>query len=289
MNHDLPTAKAELDTSENSKAEFLQQLQGLKLEQAYDAITQRAEAVASVIAKKADSLNHLGLFATFILTVMQIPHVYFSFNADAQQRKFTAWEMIHSVVEKDTSAGLAIALTTLADSCEQLSGLKFKPGKYLPGITLKGNGIPPLGLNFLSNDNCSEVDLRGIELTQANLQKAKFYHVNMVGSNLQESDLSGTEFKNADLKMVNFQRANLRNVSLENIDLSGANLSGANLQAATLKNAKLCSKNEQGNLVCADLRGAKNLTVEQIQAAQGWENAIFDEDFGEKLNNINAS
>ncbi|WP_414564076.1 MULTISPECIES: pentapeptide repeat-containing protein [unclassified Anabaena] len=285
MNSDLPTAKAELDTSEKSKAEFLQQLQGLRLEQAYDAITQKAEAVASVIAKKADSLNHLGLFATFILTVMQIPHVYFSFNAEVQQRKFTAWEMIHYVVEKDTSAGLAIALTTLAESCEQLSGLKFKPGKYLPGIELKGNKTSLLGINLPGNKNCSQVDLRGIELKDANLQSAKFHHVNMVGANLQNSNLSGAKITIANLSKVNLQQTNLSRATLQQVDLSGANLSEADLKEANLKNTQLCTENEKGEFVCADLRGAKNLTVAQIKATKGWENAKFDASFKQELDN----
>ncbi|YAF94800.1 MAG: hypothetical protein AB3A66_19735 [Nodularia sp. CChRGM 3473] len=37
MNRDLPTVKAKLDTSEKSKAEFLQPMQALKIDQAYAA------------------------------------------------------------------------------------------------------------------------------------------------------------------------------------------------------------------------------------------------------------
>jgi hypothetical protein len=37
------------------------------------------------------------------------------------------------------------------------------------------------------------------------------------------------------------------------------------------------------NLTNADLRGVKGLTVEQIQASQNWQYAIYDEDFHKKL------
>ena len=64
------------------------------------------------------------------------------------------------------------------------------------------------------------------------------------------------------------------------LDLSGKNLQGRsfkdqNLEGADFKHANL----NNADLSHANLRNAKNLTVEQVKAANNWDKAAYDPEF----------
>lgn len=92
-----------------------------------------------------------------------------------------------------------------------------------------------------------------------NAQKLHFRYFKFEGAYLFESCFYGaklqrTSFKNAIMRRTNFQNATIRIVCFDNADLGEADF----------KDTEFISV----DLVGADLRGAKNLTVEQLRHAQ---------------------
>lgn len=100
-------------------------------------------------------------------------------------------------------------------------------------------------------------DLRDAQLTQANLTNAS-----LMGANLAEANLQGANLSRADLSCTFAETAQRRCTDLSDANLQNADLSNANLQNANLQNA--------------NLKGATGWTVEQIQAATHWQQAIYD-------------
>jgi BTB/POZ domain-containing protein KCTD9 len=96
---------------------------------------------------------------------------------------------------------------------------------------------------------------------------------------LPYANLTGVNLNNARFCSANLERATLAQASLREAYFISANLSNADLKSADLFNADF----REANLTNADLRGVKGLTVEQIQASQNWQYAIYDEDFQKKL------
>ncbi|MEO0536805.1 MAG: pentapeptide repeat-containing protein [Cyanobacteria bacterium P01_A01_bin.123] len=133
---------------------------------------------------------------------------------------------------------------------------------YLNGATIdehtKIDSKWRLVCNIL-NDPTNNRKLDGIDLCNANLRNA-----NLSDSNLSGANLSGT---------------NLSGVSLNNADLSGASLNNADLVRADLNNTNL----NGADIEFANLRQAKHLELKQIQGAQNWENAIYDDGFCKQL------
>jgi uncharacterized protein YjbI with pentapeptide repeats len=149
------------------------------------------------------------------------------------------------------------------------------------------------------------VNLSGAFLKRVKLQWADFWLADLENANLQEADL-----KNAFLHEVNFENANLGNdtdynpklwgldlahgANLEDAHLSKANLKKSNLKWANLKGAVFSDANfeganlDQANLENtkferANLRGAKNLTVEQLSKVKTLYKAQLDEGLEEEL------
>lgn len=120
------------------------------------------------------------------------------------------------------------------------------------------------GLELLENANLSNANLVGAYLETANLYRANLSEANLVGVNLETSNL---------------YRANLSRADLERTILSKANLERANLSQANLYRAILSEANLKG----AILKGAKNLTPEQVKGAKNWEQATYNLHFREKL------
>ncbi len=89
----------------------------------------------------------------------------------------------------------------------------------------------------------------------------------------------GKEGKQADLREANLQKANLLRANLQEAYLLNANLQEANLLNANLQGAILV----EANLQKANLRGARDLTVAQVQLAYNWDLAIYSNDILKKL------
>jgi uncharacterized protein YjbI with pentapeptide repeats len=117
------------------------------------------------------------------------------------------------------------------------------------------SGADLFGAN-LSRAFLREADLSGARLFGANLSGAHLF-----GANLSEADLFGADLFGADLSGADLREADLSGADLRRwADLSGADLSGADLRGADLSGADLRG---------IDLRYARNLTQEQIDAAKG--------------------
>ncbi|MBD1905566.1 pentapeptide repeat-containing protein [Trichocoleus sp. FACHB-832] len=141
----------------------------------------------------------------------------------------------------------------------------------------------------LSNAYFTDANLRNTNLGGAYLSDAELLNTNLSNANLSDTDLSNANLSNANLLNADLNNADLRKAHLKNADLGGADLRNANLGRANLIDADLRNANlDRANLIDAtligtDLRGAENLTLEQVKSAQLWEQAKYDEDFRAKL------
>ena len=114
-------------------------------------------------------------------------------------------------------------------------------------------------------DSLQRVNLRGANLDKANLDKANLRLANLRGATLRGATLHWTALAGADLTIADFNRADLGGAELAEADLSGARFGGANLTKAFFKDADCTGAILTGaNLFRADLRGARNLTLDQL-------------------------
>lgn len=97
----------------------------------------------------------------------------------------------------------------------------------------------------------SDGSLRGIALCNAQLQTA----------DLMKADFANVDFHQAHLEWTDLRMADLRSAKLTRVNLTGSNLSGADLTRA--------------DLYKANLRGAQNLTDEQLSKVRRLWGAIM--------------
>jgi len=86
---------------------------------------------------------------------------------------------------------------------------------------------------------------------------------------LAQAPLRATDLSGADLSDADLAGADLRGTRLAGADLRGADLRGANLFKAVLAGARLAG---------CDLRGARFLSPDQLLSADGWREALRDEE-----------
>ena len=103
-------------------------------------------------------------------------------------------------------------------------------------------------------------------------------HLRAYRRDFREFDFSGTElwnsnFQGSGLRFANFEGAGLRRANFSNASLMDANFEGAYLFLADFRNADLTDANFQN----AYLRGAENLTVEQLLEARIDEETQLDD------------
>ena len=94
-------------------------------------------------------------------------------------------------------------------------------------------------------NNVSNPDLRGANLTQAQLSKAVLRGAQLSEADLYGANLSKAHLLRADLRGANLQKADLQGAKLIQANLSGANLSEANLSKASLISSILIETNFQ--------------------------------------------
>ncbi|BAY07681.1 pentapeptide repeat-containing protein [Calothrix sp. NIES-2098] len=116
----------------------------------------------------------------------------------------------------------------------------------------------------------NKADLQEADFTEAIMQQAKLNMVNLQSAmlmrcNLQNANLSGAKLQEASLFRSNLQEAQLYQAELQNVNLSEAKLLCANLGEANLLEAFL----DRSDLKGANFQGAKNLTSQQIERANG--------------------
>jgi BTB/POZ domain-containing protein KCTD9 len=142
-------------------------------------------------------------------------------------------------------------------------------------------GVTNIDLNscHLSNIEITQLDLNGSNLTNTNFEETKLIGCSMcyallVQTNFENTLFQGGQIKNSICHKANFKTAKLYNVSLENSDFTEAIFCDADFAQAKLKGVSLAK---------ANLIGAKNLGLEQLeQAATLWD-AKLDGDLYDKL------
>ncbi len=151
----------------------------------------------------------------------------------------------------------------------------------LIGVNLAGDNLSGARLweANLEGADLEGADLTGAELKGANLLQTYLYETNLSGADLSRANLSGATLTDANLEGADFTGAHLKGADLLGVelieanltdaDLFGVNLTGADLSKANLSGASLTDANLEGaDFTGADLKGALNLTVEQLLKAQ---------------------
>lgn len=156
-----------------------------------------------------------------------------------------------------------------------LSNTNLKQAYFFGTNLLRVN----LFLSNLTEANMEEANLQegylvGANLTRANLIRANLVEANLIGAYFKESELEGTQLQNALLFNVHIIDSYLFEANLSKADLTGANLRGSNLEKTNLREV---------NLKTANLKETIGLTPEQVKSACYWQEAKFDVDFREKL------
>ncbi|HII90789.1 MAG TPA: pentapeptide repeat-containing protein [Methanosarcina sp.] len=131
----------------------------------------------------------------------------------------------------------------------------------------------------LSSSYLGWISLRKVNLAGANLQWANLYGSGLQGANFEraileevifeDANLKGTNFQGAKLGLSDFKKASLIEAVFKEADLVGADFTEADLQGANFEMTFLGGSN---------LKGAKNLTVEQLSKAKTLYNATLDEE-----------
>ncbi len=112
----------------------------------------------------------------------------------------------------------------------------------------------------------SFADLSGADLSVAGLNEANLSRAVLVQANLSFADLSGANLSRAVLSRTSFSGANLSEANLSRAKLWGADLGVANLSEANLSFTDLSGATFSGaDLSQADLRGAKGITIEELE------------------------
>ncbi len=125
-------------------------------------------------------------------------------------------------------------------------------------------------------------------LSKANLAYAMLWEVELEKADLQRANLKGAiiggNFRGANLRQAYLRQARAGNIDLQRACLCDADFSNANLYQAKFNNADIQGTNFQGSRVQgADFRGAINIDLDQIKAAENWEQATYDDSFRAKL------
>lgn len=144
-------------------------------------------------------------------------------------------------------------------------------GANLIGTCFKGANLVDAKLKgvYLIGADFRKAFLQGINLQGASPVSANFERVNLEGANLEDADLMDANLDRTNLKDVNLSGANL-----ERAYLGDAYFEETNLEGASLKNA---------NLEHAELKGAKNLTVDQLSKVKTLYMAELDPELEKEL------
>jgi uncharacterized protein YjbI with pentapeptide repeats len=272
-----------------------------------EALNQRIEKREPFL-KLLQNLSQLGILIAVISFFSQIPN-------QAKQARYQAWSAINSAQGNGGSGGRIDALQDLTQGCPEVGKIQRQEGiyqsipkaiynelqnfladkvTYIAGDCVDLNGLTA-SQAYLPNVQLEATKLRDANLQEANLQKANFENADLTQANLRMATLVEANFSGAILEKANFnfmekgETSEIKVANLKDADFREANLKGAKLQLANLENAKLQGANlenanlKETNLTGANLRDVKNLTIEQVKAAKNWQQAIYDEDFRQKL------
>ncbi len=136
-----------------------------------------------------------------------------------------------------------------------------------------------LSYTNLKGSNLNSSDISNSSLIETNLENTRLNQTNLENSNLNQANLKGAYASGA-----NFKDAFLIKSQFENAFLIKANFTNAFLMEANLQNSYLMGADfENASLYKADLRGAKGLTLEQLEKTKTIYLAKFDDDIWEQI------
>ncbi|MGK7895300.1 MAG: pentapeptide repeat-containing protein [Xenococcus sp. (in: cyanobacteria)] len=166
-------------------------------------------------------------------------------KAQLQEKEITEDRLRHEKLKDylDHMTGVLLRENTLDDETDELLKAVVRARTIVVLQELEGKRKGAV-IRFLEDCNV----IKFLDLAKADLQEA----------NLKGVNLSSTCFRKASFQGANLQDADLSNANLVDADLTNANLSGANLLKTNLKNAQ-------------------GLTLKQIQTADNWQQALYDE------------
>ncbi|WP_036479306.1 pentapeptide repeat-containing protein [Myxosarcina sp. GI1] len=189
----------------------------------------------------------------------------------SKQAHYEAWKTIDAANGLRTSYARFQALQDLNEDGISIKGLNA-PEADLRGINLAGADL-------------SHAYLSGADLSFANLAYANLSHANLVEAKLNNANLSHTHLTAADLSDADLIETNLQSTDCVGTDFVGANFTRANLSQAYLGDVNLSQAClHHANLKQTKFFGIEHLTVEQVNAANFWQEAIFDTKMTAKLN-----
>lgn len=138
---------------------------------------------------------------------------------------------------------------------------------------LQEPGIPRVKLPRanMKGVNLRDANMEGAYLSEANLERVDFRKANLTGVYLISANLERARLTYAMLHGAFLQEANLREARLSYAQLEEAFLQGANLEQAVMKDTNL----QGAHLKDAILKGAKSLTIDQLQSAHTLQGAIL--------------
>ncbi len=186
--------------------------------------------------------------------------VVFSFSGwrnQQQQQRYASLALLDASQTLEKSVSLKGILTELNDRGESFQNYSFKPEIDLQEIHLPG-------VNF------RQAELPDAKLTNAYLREGNFWGAQMQGATFQQATLEDANFNEACLTGVNFSRSVLQ----------GATFRGANLENCIFNQAEIDQ---------VDFTKAKNLPIDQVVLAEGWQTATFDPGIEEQLHQIAPS
>jgi BTB/POZ domain-containing protein KCTD9 len=193
-----------------------------------------------------------------------------------KQAHYEAWKTIDAAHGLKTSYARCQALQDLNDDSISLRGLNA-PEADLRGINLSGADL-------------SNAYLSGADLSFANLSHANLSHANLVETNLNNANLTNARLTGATLTYTDFIETNLQDVDFIGANLLGTNFIRANLDRAYFGDVNLSQcQFQDASLKQTKFFGVENLTLEQIQVALNWEEAIFDTGLLTKLKSLKSN
>ncbi|WP_293336423.1 pentapeptide repeat-containing protein [Microcoleus sp. CAWBG58] len=245
------------------------------------------------VIKTISNSKLLGQFQNFGVILVAI--IYLLEKPKRQkEEELKAWQLIDGAIGAETSGARFQAIQELHKMGASLKGLDAD-GADLRGINLQRANLE--GASFknalLQGANLEGANLKNAQLQKAQLQGANLKGVDFEGANLegaeleelghtiydnqsneskyeeQRTDLEDAFLRNTDLRGAFLIRANLKNAKFYNADLSAVHFNGADLEGAIFKDATL-NGTRFGNT---------KLTLEQVNSAKDWKDALYDKSF----------
>ncbi|WP_392664727.1 pentapeptide repeat-containing protein [Amaricoccus sp. B4] len=139
-------------------------------------------------------------------------------------------------------------------------------GADLTGAQMEGADLIRAQMEgaILSGAQMEGAVLSGAQMEGADLIRAQMEEAVLIRAQMEGAILSGAQMEGADLSGAQMERAFLIGAQMEGAILSGAQMEGADLIRAQLRSAKWAGARTGSPAHFADLRGAQELTQDQL-------------------------